>query len=163
MTDFNNKYALYELEPDEDGYVPGALELATRAVDEYIATLTPEHLAEILGDDPGGEAFDRAERRAVLFATEIHGVDIERLGFTDTASRECFFSAIEALVVGTPPTAGEIAATLINGNISTAREAIIRDRTATEAVVFALDVVAALSLGREDAALDRVRRCVNRG
>lgn len=175
MTDFDNKYALYEFEDGDDGYIPSALETASRAVDEYIATLTPEHLAEILGND-GEEAFERAERRAVLFAAEIHGVDLERLGFSDTASRECFYSAIEALVVGDPPTATEIAETLINGNISTAREAIVRDRTTTEAVVFALDVLTALASiygeGADDGtpdrfayshSLDKLRRCVNRG
>lgn len=169
-TEFDNKYALYELDEDDDGYEPGLIEKITATIDEFIATLTDEEVASASGwDDP----FNLSDR-AVAFAKE-RGLGPNLLGFTDTASREEFFAEIEKRNTTAPLTAAEVAETLINGNISTAREAIVLNRTPTEAVVFALDVVAALAISMSadpnpmdallahERALDKIRRCVNRG
>lgn len=164
-TDFDNKFALYEIEEDDDDFVAGMLELTTEAIDEFIETLTDAEVASASGyDDP----FNLSER-AAAYARE-RGGDPDRLGFTDTASREAFFSVIEDRDKDAPATAAYVAETLINGNISHARETIVLNRTPHEVAVFTLDVLNHLTLlvPEEGAfgwrvAFDRLHRCVNRG
>jgi hypothetical protein len=161
----DNRYSLYEPEHMDD---EGLTEKAEALIDEFVATLTIEDLTGIT-DHVCDEAWNLVNRCAAYCTA--HGSDINALGFSDTASRECFLDAAFEEVGAKPPTATEVAETLINGNISTAREAIVLNRTPHEVAVFTLDVLVALTdLSGEphdgDAfaeAVVRLRRCVNRG
>jgi hypothetical protein len=156
---FDSRYALY-------GYARA--EAADALIDEFIATLTTEDLDGIHNavSDEAWALVDRCSTWCVA-----RGIDINALGFSDTASRECFLDAAFERNAEAPLTAIEVAETLINGNISTAREAIVLNHTPHEVAVFTIDVVLALAelSGEADdggafaEALGRVRRCVNRG
>jgi hypothetical protein len=155
-----SKYGLYDPEHMDD---EGLAEKADALVDEFIATLTIEDLTGI-HNAVCEEAWALVER-CVTFSV-ARGLDINTLGFSDTASREPFLDAVFERFTEEPMTAAEVAETLINGNISTAREAMTFHRTTTEAIVFALDVIAEMTNDGETGVLDalvRVRRCVNRG
>jgi hypothetical protein len=157
MTDFRSEFSLIDSTAEADA-----------VINEFIATLTIEDLTGI-HNAVCDEAWALVER-CVTFSV-ARGIDINEFGFSDTASRECFFDAVFGRFTEEPMTAAEVAETLINGNISTAREAIVLNRTPHEVAVFTIDVVLAfaeLSGEADDGgafaeALGRVRRCVNRG
>jgi hypothetical protein len=147
-----SKYSLYDY-PER--------EAADAAIDEFIATLDQDALES----EP-----DSLEERCVEFAA-ARGIDLARLGFYDTESRHDFWWEIERRDDEAPLTAAAAAGLLVNGEFSAAREAIVLNRTPSEVVVFALDVVLALDSASESsaqfrygdliAAIERVRLCVN--
>lgn len=157
----SSKYDLYDPEHMDD---EGLAEKADALVDEFIATLTIEDLTGV-HNAVCDEAWALV-RRCVAYAA-ARGFDIDALGFSDTISREAFLDAAFESVGSTAPTAAEVAETLINGNISTARDSIVLNRTPHEVAVFTLDVVLAMTEDGYDAdyldSINKVRRCVNRG